>query len=361
MNDMSSIGLPHGSFHYFPRLPKELRDVIWEYAALPFVPGIHFFQLITEPLFDGNSWETNCRLEVPTDSRCRGNGNYTSSYLNDVGVWDACCESRQLLEKLSPRNERLGEKGGPILTAQGMLTEEDSPFEMLRSWRSHDSGCDCSYGEHRPEDNFFGSNRPLLINLDQDIICLTLDLDRLRFQLNGTEILGIEELRAWGNAFPVRRLALQFYPTWTRENHHDCITARQEETLADLMHNFSTYSYFPFLKSVYFIDYRITAKSGAVLNRSVDRLEPIFHGKGMTFHEVQRDDDRWNFPDRNAFLLAEELAHQRACSRADYYANDDSDEKREALDLLQARADVWRLDKDEPCQFKVLCCVPTDS
>jgi hypothetical protein len=387
-----------GEFHYFPLLPKELRDVIWEYAALPFTPGIHFFQLETNCLFNGRTWETRCRLKVPDRfSAFHVRGDNLSAYLDDVGVWDACCESRQLLEGLRLGGQ-LANEDGPILAASDVLSEEDLPFKTLDSWRpsSRDSGCDCSFGEHS-EEGTLGPYREMLLNLDQDVICLNVNLGGggPEFQSllqSGHEILGlddgIDELRCSGDAFPLRRLALEFHPRWSAQaavDHDDPLAEQQldeqqaaadglasweEDALSDLNCTFTRYSFLPFLTCVYFIDYRITPARNVP---ETDLHRPgtdVFRGKGATFYEVKRDEvdgDRWVFADRDVFLLAEALAEERAYQQNSFHA--EAEEARRngggeevapavtAAEVIRARADKWRLDCNQRCQFKVLACV----
>lgn len=408
-------------FHYFPLLPKELRDVIWEYAALPFTPGIHFFQLKTDCLFNGRAWETRCHLKVPDRfSAFHRRGDNLSAYLDDVGVWDACCESRQLLEGLR-QSGHLASDAGPVLAASDVLSEEDLPFKTLDGWRpsSRDSGCDCSFGEHS-EEGTIGPYREMLLNLDQDVICLNVNLGggNAEFQAllqSGHEILGlddrIDELRCSGDAFPVRRLALEYHPRWSAQaaasddpleslaQPSDGLATWEEDALSDLHCAFTRYSFLPFLTCVYFIDYRIVPaapqrKKKAGLMSSLLGDEPasspalhrpgteVFRGKDATFYEVRRDEvdgERWTFADRDVFLLADALAEERAYQQTSFQAeaeearrnsssssggdDDEADAPAAvaAADAIRARAERWRLDCSQRCQFKVLACVRSTS
>lgn len=366
MTAPTSLPSPAGEFHYFPLLPKELRDVIWEYAALPSAPGIHFFQL--ETVLDWreelNRTEAVCRFGISPNSGFvdgLGFGSNASSYFNDLAVWDACCESRQRLENLRLRG-RIGQGDGPLTVVPGLLLEDLLPYETLAGWNGTSSGrCHCSYGYHEPK-SCLGGRRDLLVNLEKDVICLTLDLQHLTFRRGGDEILDIPQLRALKEDFPVRKLALQYHPEWA--GGLGGITPGQEEILQDVLDMFSSYVHLPLLECVYFIDYRITPRSDVRL----DATRPghaVFRGRRKAFYDVTRDDERWDFVDDQPFELAAELDESRSTSRAwccegsEEIEDPDKEDKTEVMQFIERRAEKWGLNKDQKCQFRVLACVPS--
>ncbi|KAK7416730.1 hypothetical protein QQX98_005056 [Neonectria punicea] len=102
------------TFHHFPELPRELRDLIWAHAVRPARPGAHFFTLFDAKnkaearrlhehavLRDDPKW---CNLAAP---RCNEleprtpswTASNPSAYLIDGGLWTACKESREVMEK----------------------------------------------------------------------------------------------------------------------------------------------------------------------------------------------------------------------------------------------------------------------
>ncbi|KAK6082770.1 hypothetical protein SCUP234_04094 [Seiridium cupressi] len=367
MCEITSAPSPAREFHYFPLLPKELRDIIWEYAALPFVPGIHFFKLqtILDVADDGNDRTgSKCVLSVPVHSGFRdglGFSSNASSYFNELGAWDACCESRQFLE--ASRSRRLIAKGdGHVLAFRNLITEENMPFAALDGWSgASDEQCLCSYSSH-PLESSLGRRRDLLVNLEQDIICLTMDLHNLRFPRDGNELLDIPELRAFKDDFPVRKLALQYHPEWI--GGLEGIGPDQEDALRDVLDMFGTYSHLPLLECVYFIDYRIVPKDDWE-TRAGHSGNAVFRGRGKSFYEVTRDDDRWTLDDDRPFMLAEELAESRSLSRA--WSNEDGEAEGQSPQgtktqrLIEDWADRWGLDQNQECKFKVLACVPSAS
>ncbi|KAH6652795.1 hypothetical protein BKA67DRAFT_301441 [Truncatella angustata] len=355
MSDILSLQSPPGEFHYFPLLPKELRDIIWEYAALPFVPGIHFFNLQT--IKDQRS--TKCVLRVPLTSGFTdglGFGKNASSYLNDMSVWDACCESRQHLNGLRAK-DRIAQQGGHVLAVPNILDgQELLPYSPLNGWTvASEEACRCSYGSHGSMRRF----RDVYLNLEQDVICLTLDLNHLTFSRDGDELLDIPELRAFKDDFPVRRLALQYHPEWA--SGLEGLDSSQEDILQDVLHMFGQYSHLPLLECVYFIDYRITPKQ-AIEARAGSSGNTVFRGRDKSFIEVTRNDDRWSLADDRPFLLAEELTNSRSISRSWYHEGSDDEgqdvEGTNAMKLIENCANKWGLNKDKECQFKVLACVP---
>lgn len=98
------------TFHPFPRLPKELRDMIWDFAIRPARPSVHFFS-IYNPYKDSELAAMEEHTVVVRGRTCgwaapRGEGSsysWTASnpsvYLIDGGLWTACTESRERMEK----------------------------------------------------------------------------------------------------------------------------------------------------------------------------------------------------------------------------------------------------------------------
>jgi hypothetical protein len=107
--ELTSLGMGSRTFHPFPRLPKELRDAIWAFAIRPNPerPGAHFFTVFDSSNEDEWSLLSQCSLEHPLVDRCslaapqqsswvQGN---RSAYMIDSGLWRACTESRDAMER----------------------------------------------------------------------------------------------------------------------------------------------------------------------------------------------------------------------------------------------------------------------
>ncbi|KAG8676431.1 hypothetical protein FPOAC2_02525 [Fusarium poae] len=88
--------MPFSTFHHFSRLPFELRQQIWEEACLPSGPlerGIQYLVLTADGLVPSpRNWAQTSKQD-PSDLKNK------SAYLIDGGLWNACKESRQVIEK----------------------------------------------------------------------------------------------------------------------------------------------------------------------------------------------------------------------------------------------------------------------
>ncbi|KAH8671384.1 hypothetical protein BX600DRAFT_510061 [Xylariales sp. PMI_506] len=334
MSDIQQLRPPAGDFLYFPFLPKELRDLIWEYAAFPTSQGIHFFQLVTTSTQNDGRWETQCHLEVPRQTGPPGLlSHYPSSYLSGLGVWDACCESRHRLEQLWQSADMFGS----ILAARNFIPEGELPYKALPNWAGEaPSSCNCSYGHHGP---IAPSRppRPLLLNLEEDVVCLNLDLSKIKFYHDGRELLAIPELKALSEA-STSHLALEFDPRWDQDEP-DGITCDEADILADVIKTLTEPSCFPYLKCLYFIDYRITPRAGT---GPLDKIEgvDVFKGQGKTFYEVQLEDGAWDIADDHPFELVEQLSEARLADQDEIDSDDDESEAESAQDEAE-------LDHDE--------------
>ncbi|KAF5724821.1 hypothetical protein FMUND_377 [Fusarium mundagurra] len=110
------------SFRRFANLPKELRDTIWDYASQRNLAGVQIFELRTaEPKQDGENSDTTTsgnglprqQLAPPLRSKCfpaldgsPGTSN-VSRYMADIGLWTACKESREVMEKTTQRARKI--------------------------------------------------------------------------------------------------------------------------------------------------------------------------------------------------------------------------------------------------------------
>ncbi|KAF5592885.1 hypothetical protein FPCIR_5568 [Fusarium pseudocircinatum] len=118
------------SFTRFSELSKELRDMIWDYATQITtqrnVAGVQIFEFRPpEPTKDGETSDTTTsgvlpprqQLATPLRSKCfpsidggPGDSN-VSRYMADIGLWTACKESWEVMEKTTQRTNRILERG----------------------------------------------------------------------------------------------------------------------------------------------------------------------------------------------------------------------------------------------------------
>lgn len=432
MSQIAQVESPLREFQYFPLLPKELRDMVWEFASQSQLstPSMHFFQLETvleEHPIEGRDDIERCILTVP---QCTGFVQdklgfrfNSSSYLNDLAVWDACCEARHLLEAGRARAASRGNQsdGGRIMTVRNKVPDDFLPWKKgLSGWQTPGETCPCSYGSHYGSaavaehndcnssnigtDNDRGAHRNLLINLEQDVLCLTFDWDNLKaFMRDGSELLEIPELRGLKNGYPVRKIALQYHPDWIggrdgiqtqqvrrqvdwpkRKNSMWLTYYFQEDGLRDVLDVLSQYQDFPLLECLYLIDYRITPRDQETraldsTSTKEERQRPakskVFEARGMSFHEVEKDDQDWCLPDDQPFTLLAAMAETNAAGRWAATGRGDvpwaaeglheaamegheEEEESQGLRDLRDWAGKWGLNWEQKCQFKVLACLP---
>jgi hypothetical protein len=136
-------------FHFFPLLPWELREMIWELAARPALPGAHLFRVYnaddSEHADPKNETSRHAyrgvskpRLAAP---RCLPRGvdfspaaqadapiswtlNNPSTYLIDSGLWTACKESLLVIEKELPSSSPTTKSIEPF---RGRKLPEETP------------------------------------------------------------------------------------------------------------------------------------------------------------------------------------------------------------------------------------------
>lgn len=106
-------------FPRFPNFPVEVRTAIWEMAVRSDEPGVHFFTIGNgprpprpgEPESDSASKVRDPVLLgppalAPNTDKSWVNGNPTSAYVFDAGMWTACRHSRQVIKSHQEERER---------------------------------------------------------------------------------------------------------------------------------------------------------------------------------------------------------------------------------------------------------------
>jgi len=101
---------PAKDFTLFPKLPPELRVLIWEHATrCPETPAVHFFSLadLTEDLTDLYEIPTSLwyllrppgKLKLNRSKNPSAKCRNASGYMVDFGLWTACKESRAVIRR----------------------------------------------------------------------------------------------------------------------------------------------------------------------------------------------------------------------------------------------------------------------
>ncbi|KLO90908.1 uncharacterized protein LW93_208 [Fusarium fujikuroi] len=110
------------SFRRFADLPEEIRDMIWSDASQRDLAGVQIFELRTpKPKEDGETSDITAsgtrpprqQLYAPLRGKCfpaldggPGTSN-VSRYMADIGLWTACKESREVMEKTTQRSKKI--------------------------------------------------------------------------------------------------------------------------------------------------------------------------------------------------------------------------------------------------------------
>ncbi|KAF4962359.1 hypothetical protein FSARC_9567 [Fusarium sarcochroum] len=99
------------TFHYFGKLPRELRDEIWRLAIGPTRPGVHVFPLHDPEQGDKDvetpkreTWTAVLRRhyefrKIDLRVGCSYRGKTAVVGGDDEGIWTACSESRLMMQK----------------------------------------------------------------------------------------------------------------------------------------------------------------------------------------------------------------------------------------------------------------------
>ncbi|KAK6218990.1 hypothetical protein QIS74_06199 [Colletotrichum tabaci] len=100
------------TFHPFPQLPGELRDLIWDHAVRPVdLRGVHYFSFYNTrevpekikshlmPLWHPHQWEV-LGAPLPDDDALTASWNHSkSTYAIDGALWTTCKESRAAMHR----------------------------------------------------------------------------------------------------------------------------------------------------------------------------------------------------------------------------------------------------------------------
>ncbi|KAI1191612.1 hypothetical protein F5B17DRAFT_426505 [Nemania serpens] len=308
------------TFHSFPLLPRELRDMIWEECIHPKVPSAHFFTLYSydhreHELDELSGHHVSCverskaTIAAP---RSRETGEISwrrhnkSAYLIDHGLWTACRESREMIQR---RYSRQGRVWG-------------DPF-ILR-WKL-DSAKQAWYADSLPgsfqED---GRLRCFTICPSADLLCLqpfrytTTDwgafIRNLRW--SGPDATFAEtsyfsgpmpdssdsqmRYHIFGSRmdYGIKNVGLELDPDWIthfdgRKSYgYDFEPGNGPPGLQCAAQAATCRLYW--VNYLWLIDYRIRLKPGVTYTQS-ERY--VFSGLGCTFVEVQDGDDTWSMAD----------------------------------------------------------------
>ncbi|KAI1453452.1 hypothetical protein F4805DRAFT_366090 [Annulohypoxylon moriforme] len=330
------------TFTNFSHLPKELRDIIWDFAIQDERPKAHFFLVTGEEEPDPASLRyeckqflkatcTDCRVFVPWYSTESTNGFHRSTYdqsghLIDSGLWTACRESRDAIRR---RFQKAGQDGPRMLGPAGR------------------TGAFATYSDGEREDQYFTIRNYDLVcfrNLDKEKdIAKAGILTNLPF-VTSEEYVYRETLPRDG----VKHVAIEYNPNWDTPTEH-AIRYCTGPAFAMV-----------FFPSLWFIDYRIRRTKDPSRSRANPRENRhVFYGNGCRLVSVRPSDTEWEFEDgtplsveeHNVFGFTNELKKSNELDDMDlYYSGYESDREaaHEQDQLDYEDLDLW----DDPTAFQ---------
>ncbi|CAM1501012.1 Fc.00g101740.m01.CDS01 [Cosmosporella sp. VM-42] len=267
------------TFHPFAQLPRELRRMIWGFALKPKQPGAHFFTL-----FDTTKESERSRVPEEALMTCKGrsvtndlaaprcnksdpqNFSWTesnpSAYLLDQGLWTACKESREVMEKRHPVTED--------------TLDEVKPRQLP----------DCAMA------GSFSSNgefQYFTVYPRSDLFCFQpLDLGFGDWE----HCSGRFPLFLYGGQNYVRHIALEFDPSCLGpEGCDDDVPSFYDHPWVKCAKAVSGIE-LSWTDNLWLIDYRIKRRPS---ESPITQKREEFYGNGRTYVEVRPDDPGWQF------------------------------------------------------------------
>ncbi|KAI2611815.1 hypothetical protein GGR54DRAFT_339975 [Hypoxylon sp. NC1633] len=303
------------TFHPFLRLPRELRDRIWDMAIRPDQPGAHFFSIVADFDPDNESSERAqehlmeinektvlnqllyLKVGAPGFSSSDPNEvswtiDNPSQYLFDSGLWTACKDSR----------DRIQRKFDRFYTIKGSA---NNPFWSPPDWYPISFEDVSATGCFRSEAGLQHFN----VCPHKDLICLQLrgwtkepmynSWSSLFCQIRG-QIPFLDS--KWDFLGPFN-LALEFNPEWCGFN------TRAKREFADIIYSLDLDG-----DTLWLIDYRIRRRGHHIISWSSETCmreedferertggrfghRQVFHATDRVFVEVRGPEDVWYVTD----------------------------------------------------------------
>ncbi|KAI6086275.1 hypothetical protein F4821DRAFT_131710 [Hypoxylon rubiginosum] len=325
-----------GTFTKFGILPKEIRDAIWDFATRDEQLGVHFFSVSRDAdrcYYDNIDKE---HLINPTyqytiyslryqrvwgyrvsslryfSSTIAGSSHDPSMYLTDSGLWTACTESRDAMERRY-RNTKIPLPYYPSEPFQPGIAIGNPTS------RTGITGSFTSFGSK------YEGERQYFTVLTGDLVCFRLrDLADLHAFDSNFRFL------AFGKGAYIENIALEFDPTWESPVHNDFKDLYEDEGFRDSPRSdaekrvHALINAMDNMRNLWFIDYRIRRSRDPSRRRGIRDDRAVFYGNGCRFVEVRPKDSEWEFEDgiplsprgRNVFGFIDRFEHA-----ADFYKN----------------------------------------
>ncbi|KAI1500317.1 hypothetical protein F5X99DRAFT_386693 [Biscogniauxia marginata] len=272
----------------FSSLPKELRDMIWDAAVRDDEPAAHFFSIdgredvwdiwddcIIFGYNDGPGFLPPYRISAPMarpagdEHRFSWTANDHSAYLQDGGLWTACKESHEAME----RRQKTRHRGVFACIPTSMKP--------------------CDAVNHRGSiTGYFSSNGVLqyfAIGQD-DLICFQpVKFNKYMFDVE------VPLSPACWKPNQLQHFAFEFDPSWI---YPESIPSNEYCWDQDgVVGCIATASRMPDIH-VWFIDYGIQRNTSFSNSNPgyIRKDRQVFYGNGCRFVEAQSSDPEWNYP-----------------------------------------------------------------
>ncbi|KAI0386739.1 hypothetical protein F5Y04DRAFT_275189 [Hypomontagnella monticulosa] len=292
------------TFHSFSSLPRELRDKIWGFAARPGgdCRGAHIFRIyhvsehgmskdevVMPARYSGDIRlaAPRCVPTSPSNNLEKSQGQEAtfswtrdnfSTYLIDGGLWNACKESRLVMERR--------------FQSKKWKTVRDDFFGTQEQWSQY-RGMMPTTGYFRSDES---TGRYFTVFPKYDLFCLQPpNLATLNWKQIANSIV-------WGSntwAFQgLRHVALEFDPAWAVAIW-DTLRSRKPVTVdsADIIKVLVNMAFDAYqLEQVWLIDYRIKRKCYVrTKEEASENRDMVFHGTDRRFVEMTYENrDEWD-------------------------------------------------------------------
>ncbi|KAK4654162.1 hypothetical protein QC762_401540 [Podospora pseudocomata] len=273
------------TFPRFPRLPYELRHMIWEFAIRPAAPGAHIFTISDSTNTTSDDSRENeghvlvCqpRCDQTRGGKADGQLNNPSTYIADSGLWTACRESRNVMERK-------------------LLQREDRPILF---WGDSSDG-------PPPVNPECWTNRQIALFPTRDLIILqsqiftpfrwtvmpgSLDWDKPTYRQSQLPSCAFWSAMKNVTSQAARHIAVEYNPAWDSMSLH----WGEVTGFVDLLLGPSRAELDSGPTHVWFIDYRLKRRNRVSTEKQLrtesEREEPrVYYGDGCRYVEVSEQD-----------------------------------------------------------------------
>lgn len=274
------------TFELFPRLPPEIQNLIWDFAAAAHPdptdqPGAHFFSIykagIDNVLVDGNLVDPSLtrpyRLGLPLTT-VNPRAARMSAYLIDAGLRLGCHDSARALKGCHKSLMRWLERQESEISTSPESEEYHEEREV--TW-----GTRIVFKRHSTHVGLWCWMCPL----SDLIVFQPVDFNSIDLGGLGSFLRSIFNLPRWMRTLRCRNIAFELHPTWIQDGRTG------NEGAFRLLQHAARWRGASWADNIWLIDYGIKHIVGAPLRK--DRR--LFVGNRCRFIEVLLKDAQWEF------------------------------------------------------------------